>query len=269
MVDKIQPVAPVSHVDPVRTVGRTSVSDPYKESSQGLNVDQFGLSKDARNKVEWARAQFELNYQVLKSVNSSQGFETSQETFSFQGSYEFLQQASGGEFTQFARSDADEAAVEEAAAQDQLSALQEYFSPENTALRILDVATSFFGVSDTGLAEGNVESARRKFADFIGGAINEGFSQARAILGDLPEDVSSGIDKTHSLVFSGLEDFVKNGIDPEKARPGGVYEKIAAYRAESAARFSRINSSSSSVSYSSNGEKQTNSADNSKISTEG
>ena len=214
MVDKIQ-VNQVSHIDPTKSVGRSSESDPYKTPFKGLNVDQFGLSKDARNKVDWARAQFELNYQVLKSVNSSQGYETSQETFSFKGSYEFLQKASGAESTQYESSDADAAAVEESAANDQLSQLQEYFSPENTALRILDVATSFFGISETGLAEGNVEAARRKFADFIGGAINEGFSQARTILGDLPEDVGAGIDSTHSLVFAGLEDFVKNGIDPE------------------------------------------------------
>lgn len=252
MVEKIQPppvTLPVSPVGNVKSAGSTSTNPLF----HGLNIDQFGLSEDARSKVSWAKAQFELNYQVLKSVNSSQGFETTQEIFSFKGSYEFLQRASGREDFK----NDQEAETEEVSEQDALSQLQDYFSPENTAQRILDVATSFFPVSETGQTEGNNEAARRKFADFIGGAINEGFRQAREILGKLSDDIETGIDKTHSLVFSGLEDFVKNGIDPEKTQSGGVFEKIAAYRAEAALNMRRIVSSSTSGSYNANGELST------------
>ncbi|MBU1105591.1 MAG: DUF5610 domain-containing protein [Candidatus Riflebacteria bacterium] len=266
MVEKIQLVpTSLSGAEKAKNTGK---SDSKNELFKNLNVDQFGLSSDARNKVLWARSQFELNYQVLKSVNSSQGFETTQETFSFKGSYEFLQRASGGE-TVFAEETTGDAAVEGAAAEDQLTQLQDYFSPENTAQRILDVATSFFAISETGTAGGNNEASRQKFADFIGGAINEGFKQARDILGDLPEDVESGINKTNSLVFTGLADFVKNGINLEKSRPGGVFDKIAAYREEAKAQLASSSKSSSTISYNSSGSVQTTSNETPKISTKG
>lgn len=262
MVDKIQMVpTSLSGSEKAKNTGR---SDSKNELFKNLNVDQFGLSADARDKVLWARAQFELNYQVLRSVNSAQGFETTQETFSFRGSYEFLQRVSGGEMTPV-----EEAATEETAAEDQLTQLQNYFSPENTAQRILDVATSFFGISEIAKAEGDNEASRQKFADFIGGAINEGFRLARDILGDLPDEVSTGIEKTHSLVFTGLADFVKNGIATEKSRPGGVFEKIAAYREEAKAELAARLKSSSTISYNSSGETRNAPAKTPNISTKG
>lgn len=270
MVDKLQSVS-TALLAKTNNAGKSADadSDSQKGIFKNLNIDQFGMSSDARKKVTLANAQFELNYQVFKSMNSSQGFETTHETFSFKGSYEFLQQASGAETVTSDTSAPGETAAEELSEQDQLTQLQEYFSPQNTARRILDVATSFFGVSETGQGEGNTEQARRKFADFIGSAINEGFRQARGILGELPEDINAGIDKTHSLVFAGLEDFVKNGIDPEKSRPGGVFEKIAAYREEASTRQAYVSSSSSAVSYNSNGEMQTNPLETTKVSTRG
>lgn len=258
MVEKIQ-LVPGSITNP----GKTSVKGSNADKSSGgaasknLNIDEFGLSGDARNKVIWARSQFELNYQVLRSVNSANGFETSQETFSFRSAYEFMQRASGEEATTPAQEGSETPAAEETGDEDQLTALQEYFSPENTARRILDVATSFFSMSEVFRAEGETEASRQKFADFIGGAVNEGFRQARAILGELPEDVKAGIDKTNSLVFSGLDDFVKNGIDPEKAQPGGVFEKIATYRRESAVLLARSQKQRSTVAYNASGEIQT------------
>ena len=264
MVEKVQlspTPLPVNVNNNSKSADSASHSDPFK----GLNIDQFGLSTDARNKVGWAKAQFELNYQVLRSVNSSQGVETSQETFSFKSSYEFLQKASGGNDVQAG----PESTVENTAEQDALAKLQEYFSPENTAKRILDVATSFFGVSETGQTLGNNEAARQKFADSIGGAINQGFSQARDILGKLPDDVSAGIDKTHSLVFSGLADFVKNGIPPEKSQSGGVFEKIAAYRQEAALNSQRLVKSSTGGSYNANGDVQNTPTEAGKISKTG
>jgi hypothetical protein len=269
MVEKIQKITAVPGVEKVANSGRTPDANLRNENYKSLNIDRFGLSPDARNKVEWARAQFELNYQVLKSLNSANGFETTEEIFSFKGSYEFLQRASGGEWVSTAGAPVDETATEEAAEQDQLTNLQDYFSPENTAKRILDVATSFFGISEIAKAEGDTEAARQKFSDFIGGAINEGFRQARNILGDLPEDVSDGIDKTHSLIFSGLADFVKNGISPEKLRPGGVFDKIAAYREEAKAEIAARLKSSSTVSYNSSGEAKNAPATNPNISTKG
>lgn len=269
MVEKIQMIPAVSGVEKVANTGRSPDANLRNENYKGLNIDRFGLSPDARNKVEWARAQFELNYQVLKSVNSANGYETTEEIFSFKGSYEFLQRASGGDWVSTAGEPVDEAATEEAAEQDQLTNLQDYFSPENTSQRMLDVALSFFGISEIARTEGDTEAARQNFSDFIGGAIDEGFRQARDILGDLPEDVSSGIEKTHSLVFAGLADFVKNGINPEKLRPGSVFDKIAAYREEAKAEIAARLKSSSTVSYNSSGEAQIAPPGNPNISTKG
>jgi len=268
MVEKIQ-LAPGS----VTNHGKASAKGKSADKTSGgaalknLNVDEFGLSGDARDKVIWARSQFELNYQVLRSINSANGVETSQETFSFRSAYEFMQRASGEEAPAPVQDGAETPAAEETGEEDQLTALQEYFSPENTARRILDVATSFFSLSEVFKAEGESEASRQKFADFIGGAISEGFRQAKAILGELPEDVKAGIDKTNSLVFAGLDDFVKNGIDPEKTAPGGVFDKIAAYRSESAAQLARSFKQKNTVAYNANGEIQT-SADP-KVSTKG
>lgn len=264
MVEKIQP-SPASLPVHNSNHGKAADSASQNNPSKGLNIDKFGLSDEARNKVGWARAQFELNYQVLKSVNTAQGFATSKETFSFKASYEFLQRASGGEEIQ----NDTEFSAENTAEQGALSKLEDYFSPENTAMRILDVATSFFAVSETGQTLGNNEAARQKFADFIGGAIDQGFKQARAILGNLPENIATGIDKTHSLIFSGLEDFVKNGIDPQKMKSGGVLEKIATYRQEAALNSQRIAKASTGGSYNANGEVQNTPGEASKISHKG
>lgn len=246
----------------------------------GLNADQFGLSEDARNKVIWANSQFQVNYQVLKSVNGANGYNTSEESFSLHASYRFLQMASGADEvsaqteTPSSEKTANEESGEVAPADETsddnlLTRLQEYFSPENTARRILDVATSFFSLSDAFKNGGDTEAARQTFADFIGGAIEQGFSAARGILGEIPEDVSAGIDKTHSLVFSGLEDFVSNGIDPEKATAGGVFDKIAAYREEGRARLGEVVRLSSGGSYNSSGEVQKSAPDSGKILTTG
>ncbi|MDD3147238.1 MAG: DUF5610 domain-containing protein [Candidatus Riflebacteria bacterium] len=276
MVDKIQLGSALQTGSDKGLKNRKAAgANEQSKSAGGLNVDKFGLSDDARNKVVWARAQFEVNYQVLKSVNSAQGYETTRETFSFKASQEFIQKASGevAAADEAIPSGEDNVAtgnVEETPEHNQLTMLQEYFSPENTARRILDVATSFFGISEIARADGNTEAARRNFADFIGDAINTGFQQARSLLGELPEEVVSGIDKTHSLVFSGLEDFVSNGISAEKSASGGVFEKIAAYRQEAAAMQATLKTDSSSkIGYNSSGEVLTGQPENQKIVTRG
>jgi len=242
MVEKINRIAPTS---PLIAVGENKTASERNNMFQTLLLDKLGLSNDAQNKVLWAKAQFEANYQVLRSINSSQNLATSQEFFAFKASYEFLQNASGGESLKIS---------DENNEGDTLTQLQDYFSPENTSQRILDVALSFFGASETFHKDGNNEASRKKFADFIGGAINTGFNQAREILGNLPGNITTGLEKTHSIVLAGLDDFVENGINPEKNRPGGVYEKIAAYRREASSKFNSLNNSSSSSSYNSSGE---------------
>ncbi len=94
--------------------------------------------------------------------------------------------------------------------------LQDYFSPEATAGRILDFATAFFPMSDAYKKGGDTEEARQEFADMMGKAVQKGFDQALGSLGNIPDATREGIDKTHELVFKGFEDFVKNGMKKEK-----------------------------------------------------
>ncbi len=281
MIDKLQMF--LASLNGTDKTGKNSAAKNGKADNPmigGLNADQFGLSEDARNKVILANSQFQVNYQVLKSVNSANGYSTTEENFSLHASYRFLQMASGADdvaangaapVSEGAASEetGEVAPDEETAENNLLTRLQEYFSPENTARRILDVATSFFSLSDAFKNGGDTETARQSFADFIGGAIEQGFSSARATLGDLPDTVSAGIDKTHSLVFSGLEDFVKNGIDPQKSIPGGVLEKIAAYREEGRTRLGEVFKLTSGGSYNSSGEIQKTAPDSGKIVTTG
>ncbi|MBF0498806.1 MAG: DUF5610 domain-containing protein [Candidatus Riflebacteria bacterium] len=292
MVDKVQMPLSFSQTESgtVKTLSSlnsliSSTSNGVTDPLKGLNIDQMNLSVDAQNKIAWARSQFEVNYQVIKSINTSQGVETSQESFSFQASYDFLQKVSGqtpvpvpGSVAQSSSTDGQQASqnTQDAQAaqgtqtsQDALSQLQDYFSPEKTAQRILDVATSFYPVSDTGQAAGNTEAGRQKFSDFIGASIEEGFRQAYGLLGTLPDDVKAGTDKTHSLVFAGLDNFVKNGVDPEKMTTGGVMDKIAAYRLEAAQNTDRIRKSLGITGYNAQGDPRNTSSDTSTISTTG
>ena len=88
-------------------------------------------------------------------------------------------------------------------------------SPEATAQRIADFALGFFGkyAENNGLQDD--EEGRKQFADFIGGAIDQGISEARDILfalNALNDDVTGQIDQTSELVHQRLDDFVANGF---------------------------------------------------------
>ncbi len=97
-----------------------------------------------------------------------------------------------------------------------LNGLQDYFSPENTAGRIVDFATAFFPMSEAYKKYGDTEEARKEFGEMMRGAIDKGFSQAMGALGSVPKNTQEGIDKTHELAMKGLDDFIKNGVKKEK-----------------------------------------------------
>lgn len=206
-----------------------------------MGIDGIQLSPDATRSLQYSKAQFEMNYQTMKSVNSANGFETRELAFSFSASFEFLQNISGGspvargetpETTDGGESAQTESAGAESTGEtDLLAKLKEFFSPEKTAQRILDFALHFFPMSSYG-KEGNTEDTRQNFSDFIGKAIQTGFDQAFQILGTIPGEVKSTADKTHDLVFQGLDNFVKNGLSPEKSAGGILFERIEAYRLE-------------------------------------
>lgn len=98
-----------------------------------------------------------------------------------------------------------------------------YFSPENTANRIYNFATSFYETFLAGTGKEDSEASRQEYKDIIGSAIDEGFGQALDILGDLPDEVSSQIQTTHDLIFEKLDKFVKG---EEQTYSQKVSEKI-------------------------------------------
>ncbi len=88
--------------------------------------------------------------------------------------------------------------------------LAEMFTPEATAERIFDFATSWYGQWLDG-REDNGEN-RAEFAEYIGAAVEKGFREAQSILGALPGEVQGNIDRTHELVFNAFDNFVENGL---------------------------------------------------------
>jgi len=84
-------------------------------------------------------------------------------------------------------------------------------SPEATANRIADFALNFYDKWRENHAEGTDEDARKQYASFIGGAIQQGIGEARDILGALNamnSNVSGNIDKTWEYIQARLDKFI-------------------------------------------------------------
>ncbi len=94
---------------------------------------------------------------------------------------------------------------EDASAQD----LVEFFSPENTASRILDFATNFFGAYQGNHPDDSEGDQANQFTTMIEKAIQTGFDEAEEILGSFEElgEIGENIQKTYDLVLTGLEEF--------------------------------------------------------------
>ena len=86
-------------------------------------------------------------------------------------------------------------------------------SPEATANRIADFALGTFDAYRRNHEELGDDEARQQFADFIGGAIQQGISEARDILSalnSLSGEVDNDIDATFEFIQARLDDFVAN-----------------------------------------------------------
>lgn len=91
--------------------------------------------------------------------------------------------------------------------------LPEYWNAENTSQRIVDFATSFYS-----LFEGSGE----EYLSLIKGAVEEGFSQAREMMGELPEAVDNLVNNTYDLVMQKLDAWADEqgvGIKTEEEMP--------------------------------------------------
>jgi hypothetical protein len=85
------------------------------------------------------------------------------------------------------------------------------FSPEATAERIVSFSTQFLSSYREQNPQMSEEESLTAFVDIISGGIDQGFSEAKDILGGLKVlegDITDNIDKTYELVQSGLQAFV-------------------------------------------------------------
>ena len=85
------------------------------------------------------------------------------------------------------------------------------FSPEATAERIVAFSTQFLASYREQHPEMNEEQSLTAFVDIISGGIEQGFSEAKDILGALKVlggDIATNIDNTYELVQEGLQSFV-------------------------------------------------------------
>ncbi len=78
----------------------------------------------------------------------------------------------------------------------EIPGLPEYWNAENTSQRIVDFATSFYGVA---------EAMGEDYYELMRGAIEEGFSQALGILGEMPDAVNNLVQETYDLTMEKLD----------------------------------------------------------------
>lgn len=94
-------------------------------------------------------------------------------------------------------------------------------SPEATADRIVSFATQFFTLHQEQNSNMDFDEQLNSFMDIIGGAIDQGFTEAKDILTSLQVlegDIESGVEQTYSLVQEGLaafRDSFSSGDDTE------------------------------------------------------
>lgn len=89
----------------------------------------------------------------------------------------------------------------------------EYWTPENTAKRIVEQATAFYSSFEKAHPELEGEALMAHFVDVIGGGIELGINEARNILDDLnvlEGSIAENITQTQNLVFAGLKNYEQN-----------------------------------------------------------
>ena len=86
----------------------------------------------------------------------------------------------------------------------------EYWTPENTAKRIVDGSTAFLAGFQAANPELEGEALMDRFLEVVGGGIAQGFDEAKGLLGDLDVlkgDIADNIESTFTLVQDGLQNF--------------------------------------------------------------
>lgn len=115
------------------------------------------------------------------------------------------------------KADFGDDAIQQAASQDN--------SPEATADRIVSLSTAFYSAYQAQHPGVDDATSRQNFVDTIRKGVEQGFKEAKDILGGLKVlqgDVASNIDKTYELVQKGLDAFLANTGAPAAAGAGAT-----------------------------------------------
>lgn len=91
-------------------------------------------------------------------------------------------------------------------------------SPEATADRIVSFATNFFSLYQEQNSNMSFDEQLTSFMEIIGGAIDQGFDEAKDILNGLQVlegDIADGVEQTYSLVQDGLLAFKESFNDTD------------------------------------------------------
>ncbi|HOX06715.1 MAG TPA: DUF5610 domain-containing protein [Planctomycetota bacterium] len=159
--------------------------------------DSAQISPRVQVQILEIRALYEATYRVSQETGSAMGAAgQSRDDFNTR-----MAELLAGRAEALAPTDDGRTALDKLAAQ---------FTPDATAGRIFDFATSWYsqwlkGGEDT-------EESRKAFAEFMGKAIDKGFREAQGVLGKLPDAVQASIDQTRSQVWAKIDEFIANGL---------------------------------------------------------
>ena len=79
-----------------------------------------------------------------------------------------------------------------------------YFSPDNTSQRIVDFASGLFTSYKNRHPEMSQDEAAERYGELVRNAVDDGFREALALLGALPDSIMETIRETYDLVMQKL-----------------------------------------------------------------
>lgn len=182
----------------IQTNNKNSLLDSLNNDISAI-MDYFDPSSKASQGFAYSKMQFSFQQNTMEYMETDTGFQYYQKDISIEISSEKFEAGSLDE--------------------DALNQLTDYFSPENTANRISNLATSFFPLyaQQNGL-EDNTEN-RQQYVDFINPSIDKGYQQAIDEIGSMPDEMAAELSKTMDLVHENLNAFASG-------EPVGYHDKI-------------------------------------------
>lgn len=181
----------------------------YDLSYQKLTTDKSGNQELVELSLQYSKSQVDS---VELSADGKKMFAVGESLqILYKSTTTKMQDAAGTEGT------------ENADGADALAAVNEYFNPENTAQRIVDFAASFFSAfSGNHADETDTGKLQNDFTKLMRDAIEQGFQEARAMLGDFYEQDTPGfitdtIGQTYDLVQQKLDALFSDGKEAKGA----------------------------------------------------